>query len=46
MEGSLPLIRDVYNQMRQNRDYNVVRKYEGKTIRAINPKATRKDHYI
>ena len=49
MEGnsSLPNIRDIYISTRQNRDYNVIKHYEGPHKNfAIGTKATKKDHYL
>lgn len=47
MENSLPPIIEMYNSTRDNRDYNVIRKYQG-IVSHQSPKRsiTKKDHYL
>jgi hypothetical protein len=46
-ESTLPNIREDYRSTRENRDFNVIRKYEG-THKSpqTNCKPTKKDHYL
>lgn len=47
MEGmGLPNIREIYRCTRENRDYNVIRKYEGGHKSALNVKPTKRNHYL
>lgn len=46
-EIGLPNIRDIYRCTRENRDFNVIRKYEGGLISPKGTgKPTKKDHYL
>ena len=47
MENSLPPIKEMYNSTRENRDFNVIRKYQDfSKTQQMKKSPTKKNHYL